>query len=99
MDRTLPISKPEWSEATCPGLRVTWLGHACVYTEIEGIAVLTDPMFSMRCSPVQWAGMKRLIAQKVMWVTISGYVMRERERESAQGGRREKIEDQNTRSR
>lgn len=42
-----------------PGLRVTWLGHATVLVEIDGVNVLTDPIFSQRASPVQFMGPRR----------------------------------------
>ncbi|KAJ2707265.1 Protein-lysine N-methyltransferase efm4 [Coemansia sp. IMI 203386] len=43
-----------------PGsLQVTWLGHASLLVQIDGINVLCDPVFSQRCSPVQWMGPKR----------------------------------------
>ncbi|ORZ17022.1 beta-lactamase superfamily domain-domain-containing protein [Absidia repens] len=38
---------------------VTWLGHACALVQINGFNVLFDPIFSCRCSPVQFAGPKR----------------------------------------
>lgn len=40
-------------------LRVTWVGHATVLIQTEGLNILTDPIWSMRCSPVSWAGPKR----------------------------------------
>ncbi|XP_056133067.1 N-acyl-phosphatidylethanolamine-hydrolyzing phospholipase D [Lampris incognitus] len=42
-----------------PGLRVTWLGHATVLVELDGLRILTDPIFSQRASPVQFMGPKR----------------------------------------
>jgi len=41
------------------GLRTTWLGHASVLVEIDGIRILTDPVFSTRASPFQFLGPKR----------------------------------------
>lgn len=38
---------------------VTWIGHITVLAQIGGLNFLTDPVFSERCSPVQWAGPKR----------------------------------------
>ena len=38
---------------------VTWIGHATTLVQAGGLNVLTDPMFSERASPVQWAGPKR----------------------------------------
>ncbi|WP_229750867.1 MBL fold metallo-hydrolase [Undibacterium terreum] len=47
------------------GLRATWLGHATTLVEIGGHAVLTDPIWSERASPVSWAGPKRWYAPPV----------------------------------
>lgn len=52
------IQNPDLSESG-PGLRVTWLGHATVLVEIDGLNVLTDPIFSQRASPVQFMGPRR----------------------------------------
>lgn len=38
------------------GLRVTWLGHSTLILEIDGVTVLTDPIFGGRASPLDWAG-------------------------------------------
>jgi N-acyl-phosphatidylethanolamine-hydrolysing phospholipase D len=37
----------------------TWIGHITVLVQIGGLNILTDPVFSERCFPVQWAGPKR----------------------------------------
>lgn len=42
------------------GLRVWWLGHASTLIEIDGVRILTDPVFSRRVSPFQWVGPARL---------------------------------------
>jgi len=41
------------------GLRVTWLGHSTTLIEIDGVRVLTDPIWGERASPFEWAGPKR----------------------------------------
>ena len=38
---------------------VTWVGHATVLVQMGGLNILTDPQFSERAFPVQWAGPKR----------------------------------------
>lgn len=38
---------------------LTWIGHATALLQIGTANVLTDPHFSDRASPVQWAGPKR----------------------------------------
>lgn len=42
------------------GLRITWMGHSSVLTEIDGHRVLFDPVWGDRCSPFAFAGPKRL---------------------------------------
>ncbi len=39
---------------------VTWIGHATLLVRMDGVAFLTDPMFSERASPMSFAGPKRL---------------------------------------
>lgn len=41
------------------GLRLTWLGHSVVLIEIDGMRLLTDPVWGLRASPVGFAGPKR----------------------------------------
>jgi len=41
------------------GLRATWIGWASVLVEIDGRRVLTDPIWSERCSPSTLVGPKR----------------------------------------
>lgn len=40
---------------------VTWVGHATLLVQIEGVNFLTDPIWSERCSPVSFAGPKRFV--------------------------------------
>ena len=44
------------------GLRITWLGHSTTLIELDGLRVLTDPIFSERASPYQFLGPKRWYA-------------------------------------
>jgi L-ascorbate metabolism protein UlaG (beta-lactamase superfamily) len=41
---------------------ITWIGHASFLLQLGGLNVLTDPHFSARASPVQFAGPKRIVA-------------------------------------
>uniref|UniRef100_A0A8L0DNS0 N-acyl-phosphatidylethanolamine-hydrolyzing phospholipase D n=1 Tax=Oncorhynchus mykiss TaxID=8022 RepID=A0A8L0DNS0_ONCMY len=50
---------PQVSGTVGSGLRVTWLGHASVLVEMDGLVILTDPIFSQRASPFQFMGPKR----------------------------------------
>src|SRR5471030_2435624 len=38
---------------------VTWIGHATALVQASGLNVLTDPIFSLRASPVQFLGPAR----------------------------------------
>jgi N-acyl-phosphatidylethanolamine-hydrolysing phospholipase D len=49
MDR---IHQPKEAQAT-------WLGHSTFLIQVNGMNILTDPVFSERASPVSWAGPKR----------------------------------------
>jgi L-ascorbate metabolism protein UlaG (beta-lactamase superfamily) len=56
-----PIESPfeAWSRPAETGLRATWLGHSTVLLEIDGVRVLTDPVWADRIGPVSFAGPKR----------------------------------------
>ncbi len=56
-----PIVNPleQWQRPVDSGLRATWLGHSTVLLEIDGMRVLTDPVWGERVSPVAFAGPKR----------------------------------------
>ncbi|KAJ7593485.1 hypothetical protein C8J56DRAFT_499042 [Mycena floridula] len=69
----LPARKPtlSFNEEDSVKLKSTWLGHASFYVELpacssaggaaaRGARILFDPIFSERCSPIQWAGFKRI---------------------------------------
>jgi N-acyl-phosphatidylethanolamine-hydrolysing phospholipase D len=40
-------------------LSFTWIGHATVLLQIDGKNILTDPIWSERCSPISFIGPKR----------------------------------------
>lgn len=42
-------------------ITLTWIGHATLLLQLNGVNILTDPHFSERASPVQWAGPKRVV--------------------------------------
>lgn len=57
----LPSVDPRetWLRPPDTGLRATWLGHSTVLIEIDGLRVLTDPVWGPRASPSRIAGPKR----------------------------------------
>nr|XP_020455327.1 N-acyl-phosphatidylethanolamine-hydrolyzing phospholipase D isoform X3 [Monopterus albus] len=64
LDNELPVMEPYFVQNADlslpgPGMRVTWLGHATVLVEMDGLNLLTDPIFSQRASPFQLVGPKR----------------------------------------
>ena len=48
-----------WTKKPQSGLRVTWLGHSTMLIEIDGVRVLTDPVWGPRASPSALVGPKR----------------------------------------
>jgi len=59
--RPLPSVNPleTWRRPAASGLRATWLGHSTVLIEIDGVRVITDPVWGKRASPSSLAGPKR----------------------------------------
>jgi len=57
----LPTVNPldTWRKRPGSGLRATWLGHSTLLLEIDGLRVLTDPVWGPRASPSRFAGPKR----------------------------------------
>jgi len=68
----LRIDWPEWQEtrditpAGPPSLQVskgsliiTPVGHGTFLIQMDGLNILTDPIWSTRCSPISWVGPKR----------------------------------------
>jgi N-acyl-phosphatidylethanolamine-hydrolysing phospholipase D len=41
------------------GLSLTWIGHSTFLIQSDGLSVLTDPIWSKRASPLQFAGPRR----------------------------------------
>jgi L-ascorbate metabolism protein UlaG (beta-lactamase superfamily) len=64
-------SWPEWVEVTpatiaqervTEGLSVTFINHATFLIQVDGLNILTDPIYADRASPYQWAGPQRVHA-------------------------------------
>jgi L-ascorbate metabolism protein UlaG (beta-lactamase superfamily) len=53
------------SERVYQGISVTFINHATFLIQVDGINILTDPVYSERVSPMQWAGPKRVHAPGV----------------------------------
>eukprot|EP00242_Pyramimonas_sp_CCMP2087_P010164 CAMPEP_0198207690 /NCGR_PEP_ID=MMETSP1445-20131203/11120_1 /TAXON_ID=36898 /ORGANISM="Pyramimonas sp., Strain CCMP2087" /LENGTH=371 /DNA_ID=CAMNT_0043880817 /DNA_START=180 /DNA_END=1295 /DNA_ORIENTATION=- len=64
LDQTLPVLKIDSTRslhtpAVGEGIRATWIGHATCFVQMAGLNIITDPVFSERCSPSQSFGPKR----------------------------------------
>src|SRR5690349_21635699 len=51
------ISHPRAPTDECTA---TWIGHSTILLQFAGKNILTDPVFSQRASPMQWAGPRRV---------------------------------------
>jgi L-ascorbate metabolism protein UlaG (beta-lactamase superfamily) len=48
----------------------TWVNHATFLLQLAQLRLLTDPVFSERCSPVSWAGPRRVHAAGVAFAAL-----------------------------
>ena len=63
----LPVLTPDKNQLeqfhqqddTKHGVQTTWIGHSTFLVQMEGINILTDPVFYDRCSPIPFLGPKR----------------------------------------
>ena len=60
---SFPTARPRvvLPRAAGDALAATWVGHSTVLLQMGGLNVLTDPVFSQRAFPVQWAGPRRVM--------------------------------------
>jgi L-ascorbate metabolism protein UlaG (beta-lactamase superfamily) len=56
----IPLAAPGTFEGDASPLAVSWFGHSTALLEIDGYRVLTDPVWSDRCSPSDMVGPERL---------------------------------------
>lgn len=54
------VNDPAFLKANRSVPTLTWVGHATFLLQVEGLNVLTDPVFSHRVSPFRFAGPERL---------------------------------------
>lgn len=57
-------------DTTVAGLRATIVGHASVLIQAGGLNVLTDPVWSERASPLQFAGPRRVWAPGIAFADL-----------------------------
>ena len=56
----IPLAAPAQADAAPAGLAVCWYGHSSTLVEVDGYRVLTDPVWSRRCSPSRRFGPQRM---------------------------------------
>jgi L-ascorbate metabolism protein UlaG (beta-lactamase superfamily) len=56
----IPLASPSIYQGEPAELAVSWFGHSTALVEIDGYRVLTDPVWSDRCSPSDVVGPQRL---------------------------------------
>ena len=56
----IPLASPQIYQGEASPLAVSWFGHSTALVEIDGYRVLTDPVWSDRCSPSDTVGPQRL---------------------------------------
>jgi len=62
LDKTLPVLKPDKATLDSPppnDVQVTWIGHATVLVQMDGLNILTDPVFNDYCGVARIIGVKR----------------------------------------
>lgn len=58
-DLSNPPATPVMQRISNNGLRITFINHATVLIQCDGVNIITDPVFSKRVSPVSFAGPRR----------------------------------------
>ena len=51
-------------------LAITWIGHSTFLIQSNGVNVLTDPIWSNRASPLQFAGPRRYAPPAIRFETL-----------------------------
>lgn len=54
-----PTGPPPPARVNAGRLRVTFINHATLLIQMDGLNFLTDPIWSARCSPLSWVGPRR----------------------------------------
>ena len=56
----IPVATSTEADTASAGLAVCWYGHSTALVEVDGYRVLTDPVWSRRCSPSRVVGPQRM---------------------------------------
>jgi L-ascorbate metabolism protein UlaG (beta-lactamase superfamily) len=55
------VVKPSFDTPPMGKAKISWIGHSTCLLQVGGLNILTDAVFSERCSPFQWSGPKRYV--------------------------------------
>jgi len=66
MDPAILQAKP------ASGARLAWIGHASTLIELDGVRIMTDPVFAERASPFGFAGPKRFHPTPIALEQLTG---------------------------
>ena len=73
LDKKLPVRFPDF---TCKSvLQATWLGHATVLVQMDGVNFITDPVLSSRASPIIALGQDGTDLRHVELKTIQKFIL------------------------
>ena len=69
---SFPLAKndPAFLKTNSDRIALTWIGHATLLLQVNGKNILTDPIFSERASPIQWAGPKRVVPPGIAFKSL-----------------------------
>jgi len=57
----LAENDPQWLQNNKTEFSITWIGHSSMLIQLDGMNILTDPIFNDRASPVGFTGPKRIV--------------------------------------
>jgi len=66
----LPLAAAPAAPDRDGAVTATFIGHATFLLQWRGLTILTDPVWSERCSPVAWAGPKRVRPPALAWADL-----------------------------
>ncbi|MES1955234.1 MBL fold metallo-hydrolase [Salinisphaera hydrothermalis] len=50
--------------------RITWIGHACVLIQLEGLNLITDPVYAAHVGPMPGIGVRRHTPPAIDWADL-----------------------------
>jgi len=60
----------KWLRENHAQFSVTWVGHSTLLIQIDGLNILTDPIWSERASPLSFAGPKRAVPPGISFTDL-----------------------------